>query len=112
MSWRVRLSEPARRDIQHALRHTLERFGAAQHDDYQALIRLALVEIATNPTSIRAKRRPELHPDAFAWHIARPGRRARHLFIYRIGPDDVVEIARFLHDAMDIKRHLPDEFTG
>lgn len=59
-------------------------------------------------TPTKGKRRLEIHPDAWTYHIARPGRRARHLFLYRIW--EAVEVARFLYDAMDLPRQRPREW--
>jgi plasmid stabilization system protein ParE len=64
--------------------------------------------LAADPQA--GKRRSDIHPDAWTYHIAQRGKKARHLFVYRIRKD--VEIARFLHDAMDLARHRPDEWDG
>ena len=56
----------------------------------------------------QGKPRPEIHSDAWTYHIARLGRRARHLFLYRIR--DTVEVARFLYDAMDLSHQRPREW--
>jgi len=78
------------------LDYTLERFGETKYLDYRDLIRLALRTLEV------------IHPDAWTYHIARPGRRARHLFLYRIR--DVVEVVRFLYDAMDLPRQRPRDW--
>jgi plasmid stabilization system protein ParE len=88
------------------LAFTLEEFGEAKYLEYRNLLGLALKTLETTPTA--GKRRPEIHPDAWTHHIARPGRSARHLFLYRIR--DAVEIARFLYDAMDLARQRPREW--
>jgi plasmid stabilization system protein ParE len=88
------------------LGYTLEEFGEAKYLEYRALIGLALKTLAATP--MVGKRRPEIHPDAWTYHIARHGRKARHLFLYRIR--DVVEVARFLYDAMDFPRQRPKEW--
>lgn len=85
---------------------TLEEFGETKYLEYRDLIGLALKTLEATPTA--GKRRPEIHPDAWTYHIARPGRKARHLFLYRAR--DVVEIARFLYDAMDLPRQRPREW--
>ena len=86
--------------------YTLEEFGEAKYLEYRDLIGLALKTLATTPRA--GKHRSEIHPDAWTYHIARPGRKARHLFLYRIR--DVVEVARFLYDAMDLPRQRPKEW--
>jgi plasmid stabilization system protein ParE len=70
------------------------------------LIRLALEELAENAEA--GKRRPEIYPDAWTYHIGKRGMKARHLFLYRIRK--TVEIARFLYDSMDLPDHVPDEW--
>ena len=37
-------------------------------------------------------------------------RQPRHFLLYRIRGDGQVEIGRILHDGMELKRHLPDEY--
>jgi plasmid stabilization system protein ParE len=88
------------------LSYTLEEFGEAKYFDYRDLIDLALKTLEGTPMA--GKRRPEIHPDAWTHHIGRPGRKARHLFLYRIR--DVVEVSRFLYDAMDLPRQRPKEW--
>lgn len=89
------------------LSYTLQEFGEAKYYEYRELIGLALETLAATPTA--GKRRPETHPDAWTYHIARSGRKARHLLLYRIR--ERIEIARFLHDAMDLSRQRPREWT-
>jgi toxin ParE1/3/4 len=36
-------------------------------------------------------------------------RRPRHLLVYRLVGDSLLEIGRVLHDAMDLGQHLPDD---
>jgi plasmid stabilization system protein ParE len=88
------------------LDHTFEEFGEAKYLEYRDLIELALKTLAATPTA--GKRQAAIHPDAWTYHIARPGRRARHLFLYRIR--EAVEVARFLYDAMDLPRQRPREW--
>jgi plasmid stabilization system protein ParE len=85
---------------------TREQFGEAKYLEYRELISLALTTLEATPTA--GKRRPDIHPDAWTYHIGRPGRKARHLFLYRIR--DVVEIASFLYDAMDLPRQRPRQW--
>jgi toxin ParE1/3/4 len=107
MSHRIKLSRKARKDIENALAWSLDQFGERQHDAYQELIREALVEIADDPTAPPARERPEIRKGIWTFHIARRGRHARHLFVYRLKRNGEVDIVRFLHDAMDLPQHLP-----
>ena len=91
------------------LAHTLKRYGPRKHLEYRALIRIAAIEKPSKPTRSAGKRRPDIHPDAWEYRIARRGMKARHLFIYRIREN--VEVARFLYDAMDLTKQGPDEWN-
>lgn len=97
----------AEAQIVDVLDYTLATFGEAKYLDYRDLIGLALETIEATPTA--GKRRPEIHPDAWTYHIARRGRHARHLFLYRI--QEVVEVASFLYEAMDLPRQRPREWS-
>lgn len=47
-------------------------------------------------------------------HGARRGRRGSHFLMYRAAPNSMIEIARILHDRVDLRRHVPsapDEST-
>jgi plasmid stabilization system protein ParE len=96
----------ANADIIDVLEFTREQFGEAKYLEYRDLISLALTTLEATPTA--GKRRPEIHPDAWTYHIARPGRKARHLFLYRVR--EVAEISRFLYDAMDLPRQRPRQW--
>jgi len=76
------------------------------------LITLARDQILSDPDAPPAKRRPDLHPDARVFPISRPGRRARHVFVYRPAGEGVIEVARFLYDAADLPRHLPESYQA
>jgi len=92
--------------IADVLAHTLKRYGPRKHLEYRALIRIAIEALEADQTA--GKRRPDIHPDAWEYRIARRGMKARHLFIYRIREN--VEVARFLYDAMDLTKQGPDEW--
>ena len=102
----VVLAPRAEAQIIDVLDYTLERFGEVKYLEYRDLIRLALTTLEATPHA--GKRRPEIHSDAWTYHIARPGRRARHLFLYRIR--ETVKVACFLYDAMDLPRQRPREW--
>jgi plasmid stabilization system protein ParE len=82
-----------REDIRETLVYTRQMHGEKQR-------------LRTMPAIGRPAR--ELHPDAWAFHIAREGRGARHQFIYRIKVE--VEVARFVSDAADIYDLWPLEW--
>ena len=112
MSYHLRFSKRAVRDIDQVLIYTLEHFGRRKQEEYRALIRTALADIAANPFAARAKSLPGLHPHVRVLSIARARKPARHFFIYRVVADQSVDIGRLLHDAMDLYRHLPEGFEA
>ena len=102
---RVIRSPAAKRDIIEVIRYTKERWGAEQARKYASLIEEALVTIARDPQ--RGKSREDIRAGVPVYHIAQRGRPARHILFYRINVQGIVEIIRFLHDAMDFERHIP-----
>jgi toxin ParE1/3/4 len=50
--------------------------------------------------------RDEIQPGLRSIHVARHGRRGRHLVLYRIAEGETIDILRMLHDSMDIGRHV------
>ena len=110
MNFQVRFSKSAVRDVEAVLTYTLKRFGKRKHAEYKSLIREALKDIAADPLRFPAKHRPEQHPDARTFHVARKGRRATHFFLYRVSTRQCIDIGRLLHDAMDLGLHLPPGF--
>jgi len=82
---RYRFVPAVEADIERALRYTRRRFGHAKYLEYAALIEEALQALGANARS--GKLRPLIHPDAWIYEIAQPGRKARHLFLYEIVDD-------------------------
>jgi toxin ParE1/3/4 len=110
MPFRIHVSNQARRDIAEALAWTRDRFGEDKEEEYWDLILAAFADLARDPE--KARRRPELHPQARTFHIARRGKRARHFLLLSIAEPDTVEIARLLHDSMDLASHLPQGYEA
>lgn len=114
---RYRLSAMARADIIDILVQTEERFGEVARVRYETLIVTAIRDIADNPERPGAPDRPELGAGARSWHLrlsrdrarGESGnvRRPRHLIVFRIGEAGIVEIARVLHDAIELERRRP-----
>jgi len=97
---RVRTLLAADADIEQALLYTFREFGIRKYDDYAALIQEAL---ADEPRAGRNRR--DIDPEAWVYHISKRGRRARHLLLYRILDDELVEVLAVLHDAMNLRKH-------
>jgi len=108
--WAVRLTAAAEADFEEILRWTVAEFGEAQARTYAETLSAALNDITAGPTVLGAKKRDDILKGLFTIHVARMGRKGRHFVMFRVGraPDqDVIEVLRFLHDAMDLQRHLP-----
>jgi toxin ParE1/3/4 len=103
--WRVRLGAATERDFANILRWTRRHFGIEQARHYRETITLAMQELAQDPEVRGSKRRDDIMPGLRMLHIARHGRRGRHLLLYRLVEPRIVEIGRILHDSMDIRRH-------
>jgi plasmid stabilization system protein ParE len=106
MKYKLRFNNRAVVDMDEVLAHTRDEFGDRQYENYHGLIRDALAAIADDPDRPPAVKRDELHDDARTFHISRRGKHARHFFLYRVR-GEVITVGRFLHDAMDLGRHLP-----
>ena len=104
--WQVRLTIAAERDFQSILTWTAEQFGEAQARAYAGTLTAAILALTDGPDVLTAKPRDEIAPGLRILHAARFGRRARHMLLYRAGPDAVIDVLRILHDAMDIERHV------
>lgn len=100
---RFPLTSATRQDIRDALAFTKKRFGDAKARDYASLIRLALHAITNDAHA--GKPRPEIDPEAFAYPIARPGRNARHLFLYEIVDDEAMLRRRAFWSCRDASAH-------
>src|SRR6185437_10437934 len=105
----LRFSKQAAEDLDSIIEYTRSDFGEGQVELYKRLVRDAFAALVADPLAPPAKHRPELHPDARVYHLARRGRPARHFLVCRV-VDCYVEIARILHDSMDIRQHLPEGF--
>lgn len=76
-------------------------------DAYTDVINDALEALTEGPQLHDVRRRPELGADVATLHVARQGRKGRHLLVFRVHEQDgVIEVLRILHDSMDLARHL------
>lgn len=112
---RIDITDPARRDIGAALAHSLDAFGTMAQRRYRALIRAALRDLAANPLRVGSKDLTGSRTGVRTYHLLNsrarvadfPVRTPRHVIVYRLVGQEVVEVLRLLHDAMDPERHLP-----
>jgi toxin ParE1/3/4 len=106
-SWTIRLSDRAARDIEEILAWTAERFGAQQAQVYAATIGDALATLVAGPQVVGVRVRPELGEGIASLHVARHGRKGRHVVFFRVREREaVIDVLRILHDSMEPQRHL------
>jgi toxin ParE1/3/4 len=113
------LSGPARRDIAAIVKRSFREFGKAAAERYEALLVQALRDIAEDPERPGSVERPEIRVSGartyHLWHsrsrVEGPSVKApRHFLLYRRRDDGAVEVARVIHDARDLVRHLPESY--
>lgn len=108
--WRVSLAAAAEADFAEILYWTAERFGRSQAEAYAETIGAALDALTEGPSILGAKPRDDIAPGIHTLHVARSGRKGSHFVVFRIGRNkgrDVIEVLRILHDAMDLRSHIP-----
>jgi toxin ParE1/3/4 len=110
--WRVRIAAAAEGDLRQILAWTFENFGEAQARTYAETLSSTLEALADGPTVPGVRKRPEIGRGISSIHVARDGRKGRHFVMFRAGrhqDEDVIDVLRILHDAMDFQRHLPPD---
>jgi toxin ParE1/3/4 len=106
--WTVRLTAAAEADMRDIFAWTAENFGIEQARRYRLTILAALRDVSDGPDAIGARERPDIRPNLRSLHIARRGRRGRHVILFTASDDNPqIRIIRILHDSMDLARHLP-----
>jgi toxin ParE1/3/4 len=108
--WVVRLTSAAESDFAQIVRWTASQFGARQAQTYARTLSLAIEALsAEGPDVLGAVARGDIAADLRSLHVARSGRKGRHIVIFRVRTVDespVIEVLRMLHDAMDLPRHV------
>ena len=107
--WQIRLGAEAEKDFAHILKHTKDNFGERQFEIYQSTLLETLALLENGPDVPGSAARDEILKGLRTVHVARQGRRGRHFIMYRAADDQVIEVVRILHDAMDLARHIPPE---
>lgn len=117
MTFELFLAPEAEADIDDILETSVAQFGAAIRDGYEALIEAAIRSITDDPDRAGSHDRPDLgrgirtlHLLSSRDHVSRDVRKIakpRHFVIYR-QVDNVVQVVRLLHDAMDLPEHRID----
>src|SRR5579864_9276291 len=116
----VIIAPKARGDIASILAWTEESFGLQALRRYAKLIATAIEQVAANPELTGSRPRPEIAEHCRTYHLffsrksaGRAGdriSRPRHLLLYRVSESGIVEIGRLLHDSMELKAHIPEEY--
>lgn len=106
--WSVRLAEKAELDLLDALVWTNDQFGALQADEYLETLTLALEALTDGPNIVGSKVRDDIGRGIRTLHVARLGRKGRHLVVFRKADGQAIDVIRLLHDSMDLAKHLPD----
>lgn len=105
--WRARLTAAAERDVLGIVLWTAEHFGFEQARRCRATIFAALRDLDNGPNVTGTRDRAELGRNLRSLHVARRGRRGRHVILFTTVDGARIEIVRILHDSMDLARHLP-----
>jgi len=118
----VIIAPRARSDIASILAWTEENFGPQTLKRYAKMIAAAIEQVAANPELAGSSKRPEIAKHCRTYHLSfsrkstgRVGdriRHPRHFLLYRVTEANVVEIGRVLHDSMELRAHLPEEYRG
>ena len=95
--YRIELSASAQRDWEDILAYTMQKWGAAQMDAYDALLERALDTLRWNPNfGHKREGLSERHRVVIA---------GQHVVVYSVS-EDTVSVSRILHEKMDVARHL------
>jgi toxin ParE1/3/4 len=109
--WGVRLSAPAEHHYTAILQWTAEQFGRRPAAVYRDTLIGALSALADDPFTPDSHPRDDVHTGLRSIHVARRGRRGRHVILYRLTGQRTIDIPRILHDSMDLGRHIPDDLA-
>jgi len=110
--WRAHLAAAAEADFRDIMRWTTQQFGETQAHAYAQTLSAALASLSEGPSVSGARPREDIARGLFTLHVARQGRKGRHFVMFRLrrGKDQqIVEVLRILHDAMDVARHIPPD---
>ena len=105
-TWTVRPTYTADQDIAEILFWTQENFSSEQADIYAATLTLALEDLVDGPDITGTKQRDDILPGIRLLHVARQGRRGRHIVVFRVVEAGSIDVLRILHDSMDLARHI------
>ncbi|EXI67103.1 MAG: Plasmid stabilization system protein [Candidatus Accumulibacter adjunctus] len=105
--WQIRLAERAELDFLDITAWTAENFGARQAEYYAETVTLAMEALHDGPEIMGAKARDDIGSGIRTLHVARQGRKGRHLVVFKEAEGRIIDVLRLLHDSMDLPRHVP-----
>lgn len=110
------LSPLALRDIEDILVWTVEHFGEHARQRYELLLNEAIEQVADQMDLPGSHQLPAIGKNVYSYHLRHSRNRIRdksqrvkeprHFLIYRVNREGKVDIARVLHDSMDLPRHI------
>lgn len=116
------LAPEAEQDLEAILSWTDQQYGHQACLRYEALVIQAIADVAAAPERPGTHERNDIAPAVRVYHlrhsrtrVAKPVGRVkspRHVLVFRLRSDGPVEIARILHDSMDLETQLPDTFRS
>jgi toxin ParE1/3/4 len=104
--WQIRIGNVAEKDFLTILKYTRNNFGVPQALIYKELLLKTLSLLAYGPNVIGSKSREEILPNLRSLHVSRNGQRGRHIIFYIATQNNIIEIIRILHDAMDLAKNI------
>ncbi|WP_081630747.1 type II toxin-antitoxin system RelE/ParE family toxin [Thioalkalivibrio sp. ALE16] len=106
--WTVRLAARAEQDLREVVSWTAEHFGEQQARAYAGTLSAAIRALQGGPAIPTVRSREDIGPGICTLHVARAGRKGRHMLVFRPASDNprCVELLRVLHDAMDLPGRL------
>ena len=116
--WQHYFSLAAEQDIVEILIWSEENFGEFGRIRYEKLIVAAIRDLSENPERHGTQWRDEIVEKARLYHLMysrksvavdQRVKRPRHFVLFRMVEEQQIEIARLLHDRMDIVEQLPEE---
>lgn len=113
---KYRLAAGALEQIGGILEWSEAQFGTLARERYEELLLTAMQDVADTPKRANVAWMRLTRMEVGVYHIVHSRDRAsdppgsvgepRHYFIFRIGPDDVVDILGFVHERMLLNRAL------
>ena len=105
--WKIRLGRQAELDYADILRWTTKHFSKVQAQSYSETVSQAIEALTDGPEILGSKQRDEIELGIRTLHVARLGRKGRHIVVFRVDGTQTIDVLRLLHESMDLPRHLP-----